>query len=122
MEFRNPHEDPYSAFTQKLEDFQKQGYTTEFKVVDETTLRDDDENTYAPQDLTLNDIYRYTGSKNWFTTKDHTEAPKAIFALSAKNGVKGYVIDGYGEDSDEVVEQFLRNVDRFDELNGNYTS
>lgn len=117
MELRNPHEDPYSAFTQKLEDFQKKGYINEFTVVDETRLRDDKGNSFAPEDLVINDLYRYTGTKNWFTTKDRTEEPKAIYALMAKTGEKGYVTNGYGKNANETVDQFLRNVDRHDELN-----
>jgi len=119
MELRSPHTDPYSDFTKVLDGLKDDGYTTEFKVMSESTAQADGKD-YQPGDLIINAIFRFKGRKDWFTNKQTVVKRRELYAIDANDGTKGYLIADFDEQGDEVINNFLINVDRHDELHTNY--
>lgn len=119
MELRSPHTDPYDEFTKTLDKVKAEGYTKEFTVMDEK-LAKADQKDYKPDDLVINAIYRFKGHKDWFTSKQTAVKRREIYVLDAKDDVRGYLIADFDESGNEVIDQFLINVDRHDELHTNY--
>lgn len=123
MKLNSPRQDPYSSINNTLDSLRKKGYTEEFIVQDEKIATDSKGNEYKAEDLFIDEVHRITGQKNWFNQQDKaTDRMQQVFALNAKNGVKGTINNDLNEEGFETVELFLQNVDRNDELNENYTS
>lgn len=131
MELNSPRKDPYSTFAMARKELSNKGYDVEFTVMDETTIRDSEGKEYQPADLTLDHLVRvpnretqekgsvYAGDVS--RQKQHKEV-KALYALHAKNGVKGILEEHMNEQGSEVIERFLQNVDRHDALKEYYTA
>lgn len=124
MKLRSPHDNPYSSLNQAVEKLRKKGYKAEFTVKDEKTLKDKEGNDYAPGDLVINEVLRIAHRpEGIMADRDMQNDPtESIYALSAKNGTKGLVINEFEEGGNDVADRFLQNVDRHDDLHANYTS
>lgn len=122
MKLNSPRQDPYSSINNALDSLRKKGYKEEFVVQDKSSATDSNGNKYAPEDLVIDEIHRFTGKKNWFNQQEKSaEQYLQVFALNAKNGVKGTINNDMREEGFDVVENFLQNVDRSDALHENYT-
>ncbi len=119
MELRSPHSDPYSDFNQTIDKLKEEGYTREFTVEDEGSARAGGQ-SYQPDDLVINGIYRFKGRKDWFTTRKTVVEHRVVYALDANDGQRGYLTADYDESGNEIVDKFLQNVDRHDKLHSNY--
>lgn len=119
MELRSPHTDPYSDFTKTLDKLKAEGYKKEFTVLDQSKAEADGKH-YSTDDLVINAIYRFKGRKDWFTSKQTVVKRRELYAIDAKDSTRGYLIADFDEEGDEVVNNFLINVDRHDELHTNY--
>ena len=109
MKLESPNTDPYSTYHHRIDSLEKKGYIKKFDIVDESTMKDEEGNTYTPHDLVINEIHR-------LVSKDNESEKTTIYALSANNGAMGIVIDTYGENSDETIDDFLQKVDTHDNL------
>ena len=121
MKLNSPRQDPYSSVNTALDKLQKKGYSELFTVMDETHAKDSKGNTYKPKDMTIDEIHRFKGNKNWFNNQDGPLHQSEIFALNASNGVKGTINREKDEEGWDVVETFLQNVDRHDNLHESYS-
>lgn len=131
MELNSPRKDPYSTFAMARKELSKKGYEAEFTVMDETTIRDSAGNEYQPTDLRMDHLVRVpnreTREKGRVYAGDvakqrqDTEV-KALYALNAKNGVKGILEEHMNEQGSDIIDRFLQNVDRHDALKEYYTA
>ena len=87
-------------------DLSKQGYTQDFTVIDGRlhTLSTASGKTYAPDEITITDFYRFEGESN----PDDTAI---LYALEASDGVKGTISSAYGVYADTDIDDFLKNVE-----------
>lgn len=109
MELHSPRFDPYSSIQKLVDELEEKGYKEKFEVISSDEMKDSKGNTYSAEDLVINETHRLTQKK--------TEIEKTVvYALVSKSGVKGVVVDHYGEDSDDTINEFLMNVERHDAL------
>lgn len=112
MELNSPRQDPYSTYSHTIEKLRKKGYKDLYEVMDENTLKDQSNHFYKADELVLNEIHR-------LLHKENDSEKTVIYALSADNGSMGILIDKYGENSSEVIDDFLQKVDMHDDLHKN---
>lgn len=83
----------------------KEGYTADFVVTDgRLHAMSDDTKTYAPEDVTIVDFYRFEGESN-------PDDMSILYAIEARDGVKGTISSAFGTYADTDVDEFLKKVE-----------
>ena len=84
----------------------KDGFTQDFNVVDGRlqTIGSDSDKTYAPDEVTIVDFYRFEGESN----PDDTSI---LYAIEAHDGVKGTIASAYGVYADTDTDDFLKKAE-----------
>ena len=84
----------------------KDGYTQDFNVVDGRlhTINNDTNKSYAPDEVTIVDFYRFEGESN----PDDTSI---LYVIEANDGVKGTISTAYGVYADTETDDYLKQVE-----------
>lgn len=85
----------------------KEGYTADFVVTDGSMhAMSDDQNqkTYAPEDVTIVDFYRFEGESN-------PDDMSILYVIEANDGVKGTISSAFGTYANTDVDEFLKKVE-----------
>ena len=81
------------------------GFRADFTVAENMMhAMENDKITYAPEDVTIVDFYRFEGESN---PGDMT----ILYAIEAKDGVKGTISSAYGPYADTDTDDFLKKVE-----------
>ncbi|GAB3574171.1 hypothetical protein [Hymenobacter daeguensis] len=84
----------------------KDGFTQDFNVVDGRlqTINSDSQKSYAPDEVTIVDFYRFEGESN-------PDDMSVLYAIEATDGVKGTISNAYGTYADADTDDFLKQVE-----------
>ncbi|TPG64639.1 hypothetical protein [Hymenobacter nivis] len=84
----------------------KDGYDQDFTVSEGRlhTMDSSTTKTYAPDEVTIVDFYRFEGESN----PDDTSI---LYAIEANDGVKGTISSAYGVYADTDTDDFLKKVE-----------
>ena len=84
----------------------QEGFTQDFNVVDGRlqTIGSDSNKTYAPDEVTIVDFYRFEGESD-------PDDMAVLYAIVATDGVKGTISNAYGTYADTDTDVFLRQVE-----------
>ena len=84
----------------------KEGFTQDFNVVDGRlqTIGSDSNKTYATDEVTIVDFYRFEGESN-------PDDMSILYAIEANDGVKGTISTAYGTYADGDTDDFLKQVE-----------
>ena len=84
----------------------KDGFTQDFNVVDGRlhTIGDNSNKSYAPDEVTIVDFYRFEGESN-------PDDMSILYAIEAADGVKGTISTAYGTYADGDTDDFLKQVE-----------
>ena len=84
----------------------KEGFTQDFNVVDSrlSTIGTDSNKTYAADEVTIVDFYRFEGESN-------PDDMSILYAIEAADGVKGTISTAYGTYADGDTDDFLKQVE-----------
>lgn len=84
----------------------KDGFTQDFKVTDGRlhTLDPASPKSYAPDEVTIVDFYRFEGESN-------PDDMSILYAITATDGVKGTIASAYGVYADTDTNDFLKQVE-----------
>ena len=84
----------------------KDGFTQDFKVTDGRlhTLDPRSPKSYAPDDVTIVDFYRFEGESDPGDTS-------ILYAIEATDGVRGTIAAAYGVYADSDTDDFLKQVE-----------
>ena len=84
----------------------KDGFTQDFNVVDGRllTIGNDSNKSYAPDEVTIVDFYRFEGESN-------PDDMSILYAIEANDGVRGTISSAYGVYADTDTDDFLKQVD-----------
>ena len=87
-------------------DLTKQGYTQDFTVTDGRlhTLSTASAKSYAPDEVTIVDFYRFEGESN-------PDDMSILYVLETNDGVKGTISSAYGTYADTETDDFLKQVE-----------
>jgi hypothetical protein len=82
------------------------GFTQDFTVVNGRlqTIGHDSEKSYAPDEVTIVDFYRFEGESN-------PDDMSILYALEARDGVRGTISSAYGTYGDSDALEFLTQVE-----------
>lgn len=81
------------------------GFTEDFRVADGRLIPfSDDKRSYAPEDVTIVDFYRFEGESN-------PDDMAILYAIQTADGLKGTVSAPYGVYSDEAIDDFMQTVE-----------
>ena len=59
---------------------------------------------FSPEEVKINEFHRFEGESNPADTS-------IVYAIEAKDGTKGLLIDSYGADSSIAIDQFIKKVE-----------
>ena len=84
----------------------KEGFVHDFQVTDGRlhTLDPNASQSYAPEDVTIVDFYRFEGESN-------PDDMSILYAIEANDGVKGTISAAYGTYADGDTDDFLKKVE-----------
>ena len=93
----------YDSLSQAITALTAKGFTHSFEVAEGgkhcTTL----EENYQPEELTILAKHRFEGPSS-------TDDSSVVYAIEAKDGTRGLLIDAYGVYADPDKSQFLRRI------------
>jgi hypothetical protein len=87
-----------------------EGFIEDFSIKDDTIMSYKGEKKYSPEDLIIEKTERYEGDSN---PSDNA----IIYALTAKDGTKGLLIDSYGTYSDPKLASVIACIPQREEHN-----
>lgn len=122
MDLNSPRKDPYSDFALAERQLEKQGYKNTLTVVDENAAETQEGQRFKPADLVLHRIFRAQNREVFLGDDKKNPRPKAIFALQGPNNFRGLIKEMMDSEESKIVEGFLQQVDRHDDLQENYTA
>lgn len=108
MNLNSPRKNPYSSVEQAKRNLANKGYETSFSLSSNGKfLEDGNGNKYSADDLSINHVER-------FTAKENESEKSTLYAVSAKDGRKGVVEDGFGKSISDELNTFMQQVDSHD--------
>tara|TARA_R110000850_G_scaffold260905_1_gene388627 strand:+ start:1007 stop:1339 length:333 start_codon:yes stop_codon:yes gene_type:complete len=107
MELQPPRFDPYSTLQQSVDEFAAKGYKDRFDVISSSLMRNSKGKEYKPEELAINEIKR-------ILNKENQSQKVVIYAVVTNTGEKGILIDHYGENGTEEINEFLLSVENQD--------
>lgn len=85
----------------------QKGYDIQFKVTEEGMVSLSTEKVYKPEHVKICHFYRFEGESN---PADNS----ILYAIETREGEKGTLVDGYGASSDELIDQFIKQVEEIE--------
>jgi|SRR5690606_39852212 len=94
--------DPMSK---KLKELEEEGFNDQFKFIQDQGLQStSSKTTYQPRDLRITNEFRFEG------ITDPSDM-SILYAIQAKDGTKGTLVNAYGTYADDELEEFLKSVE-----------
>ncbi len=97
------HSHDYDSIVEAQTGVRAAGYKEEFLWKDGEMLSEDSSVQYDPEDFTVVEHYRFEGDSN----PDDTSI---LLVIEARDGRKGYVVNGYGNSANTSLGEFLEKV------------
>jgi hypothetical protein len=79
----------YDSLSQALKELRDRGYTEDFNLAPQCLECPSLKLQLHPEDFTVDEFYRFEGASN-------PDDNSIVYAISAPNGLKGVLVDGYG--------------------------
>ncbi|WDF55053.1 phosphoribosylpyrophosphate synthetase [Mucilaginibacter sp. KACC 22063] len=91
----------YATITQAIEELKKQGFTLDLNLKENQFLVG--EQAYPADEFEIVDLYRYEGPSD-------PADESIVYALASKSGLKGLLVSGYGNSTDEDSANTLQQL------------
>ncbi len=85
------------------------GYTDNFRVDDEGLYAPSTDIHYLPNEVKIGNFYRFEGASN-------PDDSSILYCIETHDGVKGTLIDAYGASADELITEFIRDVEEIQKV------
>lgn len=96
--------DNYVTLSETINDLKKEGYTLDFNISKERIVCHQTNTAFSPEDFEIDKVYRFEGASN-------PDDQAVLYAISsAKFGVKGILVNGYGISADEVTDAIISKL------------
>lgn len=80
------------------------GYTANFKALETNQITTEKgAKNYSPNEVKINEFHRFEGESN-------PADMSIVYAIEARDGNKGLLIDSYGAESSIAIDQFIKKV------------
>ncbi|MDF9795031.1 hypothetical protein OKW21_000294 [Catalinimonas alkaloidigena] len=97
--------------TEKINELAKKGFETQFKFENGALKDRTSDKNYQAQELSIIEEYRFEGESN-------PDDMSILYALEARDGTKGIVVNAYGTYSDDDLGDFMKRVKEKGKLQG----
>ncbi len=94
-----------NTLAEVTENLLHKGYTFNFQVNEAGMLTDNKDLAFAPSEVVLVEIHRFEGMSN-------PADSSILYAVKARSGEMGIVIDSYGADGSEITSEFMNKVEQ----------
>ncbi|MBC7488514.1 MAG: phosphoribosylpyrophosphate synthetase [Cytophagaceae bacterium] len=91
----------YDTVSEATNDLHKRGFTLDFNLDENCILCNKDR--FHPEDFEIVEFYRFEGQ-----TDPADEA--VVYAIEAKNGVKGILVNGYGISAQTMSSELIKKL------------
>jgi hypothetical protein len=93
----------YSTVAEAVRDLEQRGFSANFELIGKTFQAVGSGNKFKPDDLTIVEHYRFEGSSD-------PEEMAVVYAIEARDGTRGILVDAYGAYSNPELSTFLKGV------------
>jgi hypothetical protein len=93
----------YMTVDEALRDLEQRGFTANFELIGKTFQAVDSGKTFNPDDLTIVEHHRFEGSSD-------PEEMAVVYAIQARDGTRGTLVDAYGMYANPDLSAFLKDV------------
>ena len=91
------------TITEIMESLKKQGFIYDFHVKEGKVVNPETNEKFLPEDLIIENVYRYEGDSN-------PDDSAILYALTAKSGTRGILIDSYGAYADPKITELISGI------------
>ncbi len=100
-------ENRMTSLSKVIDKLKAHGYTANLGIQNDELVDFDQKRRYQANELQLDHEYRTEGATN-------PDDESLLFAVSAKNGMKGILVAPYGANADTSIIEFMNRVDQQD--------
>ncbi|HMU56398.1 MAG TPA: hypothetical protein PKA61_15410 [Nitrospira sp.] len=93
----------YRTVAEAIRDLERRGFTANFEMVNKTFRAVDSGKTFTPDDLAIVEHYRFEGASD-------PEELAVVYAIQARDGTRGSLVDAYGAYANPELSAFLKDV------------
>jgi hypothetical protein len=93
----------YSTVAEAVRDLEARGFSANFELIGKTFQAVGSGKQFLPDDLTIVEHYRFEGSSD-------PEEMAVVYAIEARDGTRGILVDAYGAYSNPELSTFLKGV------------
>jgi hypothetical protein len=94
----------YGTLSETINGLSKEGYTLDFNISKERIVCHQTNAEFEPEDFEIDKAYRFEGASN-------PDDQAVLYAISsAKFGVKGILVNGYGISADEATDAIISKL------------
>ena len=93
----------YTSVAEAIRDLEQRGFTANFELLGKTFRAVESGRTFNPDDLTIVEHHRFEGSSD-------PEEMAVVYAIEARDGTHGILVDAYGVYANPDLSAFLKDV------------
>lgn len=93
----------YTTVAEAVRDLERRGFTANFELIAKTFRAVESGKTFNPDDLTIVEHHRFEGSSD-------PEEMAVVYAIQARDGTRGVLVDAYGVYANPDLSAFLNDV------------
>jgi hypothetical protein len=93
----------YTTMADAMNDLKRRGFTADFEPVGTALHIAGSERTFQPDELTIVEHHRFEGSSD-------PEEMSVVYAIEARDGTRGVLVDAYGVYANPDLSAFLQGV------------
>jgi len=93
----------YNTVAEAIRDLEARGFSANFELIGKTFQAVGSGKQFLPDDLTIVEHYRFEGSSD-------PEEMAVVYAIEARDGTRGILVDAYGAYSNPELSTFLKGV------------
>ena len=104
MRSQKPALDNMTTLTSLIETAVNKGYTDNFRVEKDGLYAPETQIHYLPNEVKIDNFYRFEGASD---PQDNA----ILYCIETHDGIKGTVVDSYGAAADELITNFIKEVE-----------
>ena len=93
----------YTTMADAMNDLKRRGFTADFELIGQTFRAMGSERAFQPDELTIVEHHQFEGSSD-------PEEMAVVYAIEARDGTRGVLVDAYGVDANPDLSVFLTDV------------
>jgi hypothetical protein len=93
----------YTTMADAMTDLKRRGFTADFEPIGKALHIAGSERTFQPEELTIVEHHRFEGSSD-------PEEMSVVYAIEARDGTRGVLVDAYGVYANPDLSAFLQGV------------